>query len=454
MGPGRLVGRGILLGLFVTASGCDGCGTGTSDDAPPTSPGTLVLLVVGAERIDLAWGNSVDEAGYIVERSPDGLVWTQIASLPIDATTYSALGLTPATTWWFRVQAWNGEGAAFTNAASAATPARAWDGAWPAAADARAEHSAIYDPNPAGPVPRLVVFGGLDPMFNFRNDTVALSLDDAPGSALWSTLASGSMQTPSPRHNHSAVYDPNPAGNRRMIVFGGEDGGGLLDEVWVLDLVTEEWSQPAVLGTPGARSGHVAVLDPVGNRMIVFGGNDGVTTLGDAWELSLTAFQWSALAPGGGAVPDLEFAAAVYDANPAGTPRMVVFAGNSLGIYTNAVWALSLGPAPAWAELLPSGALPVERGGTSWIVDEANGRWMAFGGEGLDPMLNPIAFDDAPAAVGGPGVTWSFPALGGGPPTGRTRHSGIYDARRARMILFGGFDSTLSLLDDVWSLQL
>jgi hypothetical protein len=79
---------------------------------------------------------------------------------------------------------------------------------------------------------------------------------------------------------------------------------------------------------------------------------------------------------------------------------------------------------------------------------------MAFGGEGLDAMFNPITFDDAPAAAPGAGVTWSFPTLSAGPPPGRSRHSAIYDARRARMILFGGLDVGSSLLDDVWSLQL
>src|SRR6266571_743916 len=41
-----------------------------------------------------------------------------------------------------------------------------------------------------------------------------------------------------------------------------------------------------------------------------------------------------------------------------------------------------------------------------------------------------------------------------GGPTGRYFHTSIYDPVRGRMIVYGGRDSTYSVLNDVWSLSL
>ncbi len=63
-----------------------------------------------------------------------------------------------------------------------------------------------------------------------------------------------------------------------------------------------DWSQATPSGsTPGARTGHTAVYDPLKNRMIVFGGTDAHgNRYNDTWTLSLEGIPaWSQLAPAG-----------------------------------------------------------------------------------------------------------------------------------------------------------
>ena len=50
---------------------------------------------------------------------------------------------------------------------------------------------------------------------------------------------------------------------------------------------------------PSARDGHTAIYDPVRDRMVVFGGDDGALR-NDVWALTLSGSPaWSALAPVG-----------------------------------------------------------------------------------------------------------------------------------------------------------
>ena len=84
-------------------------------------PTNLSATVVSKNRIDLSWqDNATNETGFIVERKTgaDG-VYSKIANLRANATTYSNLNLLPAT-YYYRVQAYGAAGvSAYSNAASA-----------------------------------------------------------------------------------------------------------------------------------------------------------------------------------------------------------------------------------------------------------------------------------------------------------------------------------------------
>ncbi|HEU4365591.1 MAG TPA: kelch repeat-containing protein [Candidatus Krumholzibacteria bacterium] len=137
---------------------------------------------------------------------------------------------------------------------------------------------------------KLIVFGGVYEETEVSN-TFATS-DGVSWTALGEVPTGGSHDFT--RLFHSAVYDEE---GERMVVLGGYTGNGktgIVSAATALDLPSAldgEWSllEPCGAG-PGAIAEHAAVYDPVGDRMIVFGG---VTTSealrnNDTWVLDFT----------------------------------------------------------------------------------------------------------------------------------------------------------------------
>ena len=89
----------------------------------PVAPSGLVGNVVSSSQINLNWAdNSDNEDGFKIERSLDGNSFTQIASVGANVNNYSDIGLASATTYYYRVLAFNSVGnSAYSNTASATT---------------------------------------------------------------------------------------------------------------------------------------------------------------------------------------------------------------------------------------------------------------------------------------------------------------------------------------------
>jgi hypothetical protein len=102
---------------------------GTAAPAPttaPIAPASLTATTHSSSRIVLAWADqSSDEDGFKVERSDDGgNVWKEIAIRAANVKTFVVDGLTAATSYLFRVRAFNAAGdSAYSNVASATTQA-------------------------------------------------------------------------------------------------------------------------------------------------------------------------------------------------------------------------------------------------------------------------------------------------------------------------------------------
>lgn len=89
----------------------------------PNAPTNLTATTVSRTQINLNWAdNSVNEGGFAVEQSTDGLIWGQIATTAANATTFASTGLVRNKLYYFRVRAFNASGnSAFSNTASAKT---------------------------------------------------------------------------------------------------------------------------------------------------------------------------------------------------------------------------------------------------------------------------------------------------------------------------------------------
>ncbi|RPH94341.1 MAG: hypothetical protein EHM72_15690, partial [Calditrichaeota bacterium] len=97
---------------------------GGGSPVPPTAPTNLTATAVVSTQINLAWNdNSSNEHGFKIERSTNGVDFALIATTAVGVTGYPNVGLTPNTTYYYRVYAFNGAGnSAYSNVASAATP--------------------------------------------------------------------------------------------------------------------------------------------------------------------------------------------------------------------------------------------------------------------------------------------------------------------------------------------
>lgn len=91
--------------------------------APPVAPSNLTAVPVGAFQINLSWqDNATNENAYLIERSLDHVSFSQIAVTAANETTYVDNGLTPDTTYYYRVRGTNLAGAsAYSTTAQATT---------------------------------------------------------------------------------------------------------------------------------------------------------------------------------------------------------------------------------------------------------------------------------------------------------------------------------------------
>ena len=89
----------------------------------PKAPSALTATAISATQINLAWtDNALDETGFELERSVDGLRFVKIADLPLNTKVFANTGLPASTKFWYRVLARNAAGkSAYSNIANATT---------------------------------------------------------------------------------------------------------------------------------------------------------------------------------------------------------------------------------------------------------------------------------------------------------------------------------------------
>jgi hypothetical protein len=316
-------------------------------------------------------------------------------------------------------------------------------------------HSAIFDPVRHW----MIVFGGTDSadgaLVNPVNDVWRLDLSVEPPA--WAPLAPTGTP-PAPRHGHCAVWD-----GTRMIVFGGRrplgnGGQTLYNDAWALDLsvTPPEWDPLSPAGTPpDERFGHAGHLDVPNQRLIVFGGANGLGSpvFNDVWTLSLSGGPptWTPLTPSGGPPSNRYLAATAFDG---AAQSLQVFGGFTSSGLSNDAWTLSLSPVPAWSPTALTGLPPTSRYGAYAAVDAATGRLLLFGGATAPggPTVNELWTLHAASTPG-----WAQPSVGGTAPGPRYVGSTVFDEAGRRMILYGGttapFNAAASL-GEVWELGL
>jgi len=283
---------------------------------------------------------------------------------------------------------------------------------------------------------RWIVIGGraTDEVTHYR-DAWALELPRDRQSR-WRLLAGADAQgAPPPLRSCSAVYDPV---GRRVLVFGGWDGVRQYGEVWALSLGdTPEWSTVCAAdgcgGGPGPRRAAQAVLDGTRERLVLFGGTDG-TYRDDLWELSLRGEPaWRRVSVG--ATPP---ARAGHAMTVAGSATAWLFGGSAKGAERNDLWSLDLATL-TWTEVMPDGCgppCPAPRGGATLVADPRNDRLVLFGGHEAASATYPEGVDLLSGLSAAP--RWAPARLDSAELQPRAFHAAAYDPRGERMLVFGG----------------
>ncbi|MCA8970583.1 MAG: hypothetical protein KDC95_12390 [Planctomycetes bacterium] len=127
---------------------------------------------------------------------------------------------------------------------------------------------------------RTVLFGG------------RLGIGSLPMADTWERIGGTNWIQRSPTTSptavtdHGMIYDSN---RNRTVLFGGYTSMGSLyfpatpsNETWEYD--GTNWAQITTPSKPPARADFGMALDPVRNRVVVFGGYDGRSHLADTWE--------------------------------------------------------------------------------------------------------------------------------------------------------------------------
>ncbi len=89
-----------------------------------------------------------------------------------------------------------------------------------------------------------------------------------------------------PSHSPAARYSPEmayDAARRQTVLFGGQSSSGTqyYDETWLWD--GTDWTKATPSRSPPGRHGGSMTYDPVGQRIVLVGGSDGLTLFNDTW---------------------------------------------------------------------------------------------------------------------------------------------------------------------------
>jgi titin len=90
----------------------------------PQAPSSLSASALSADSDRLTWSdNSSDEVGFTIERSGNGVDFAEIATLGAGTTSFVDTGLSARTTYWYRLNAFNGAGySGFSGTVTVTTP--------------------------------------------------------------------------------------------------------------------------------------------------------------------------------------------------------------------------------------------------------------------------------------------------------------------------------------------
>lgn len=296
--------------------------------------------------------------------------------------------------------------------------------AWNARATAGPSGRYAFAMSYEGSAGRAVLFGG--------TDDAQLNLGDTWGwdGAAWSLL---STSGPEPRKTPAMVYDESRA---RLVLFGGSIFSGgqnrYFPETWEWN--GTQWEIRAASG-PSGRCCSAMAYDSARHRVVLFGGDVNGAAQGDTWEWDGAA--WTRMTVAGPQPAARHSHAMVYD-HVRG--RVVLFGGMTGAGFDAETWEWD---GALWSRRNVAG--PSARVRAGFVGDPVSGAPFLAGGEGASGYADT--------------TVWRLDSAGwrAVEDAGFSRRSGLgltYDARRDRLVAFGGSTSGANAVDTWERVQL
>ncbi len=225
----------------------------------------------------------------------------------------------------------------------------------------------------------------------------------------WIQLADASFGG---RNYHAMSYD---IGRGRLVVFGGDVpiGAGTIVTAEVWERIGSSWTKRTA-GTPPPRRNAALAYDSVRGRVVLAGGT-GLGVFNDVWEWD--GSRWLLGASGGG--PFVPTQAMAYDR----ARGVVVAVAEATWLWNGTKWAVA-------SNVTPRGSFGEAYDALAY--DSARGRVVHF-------AHDTIEWD---------GTSWTVVTTTG--PPARTQHALAFDAARGKTVVFGGVDTSSTVLGDLW----
>ncbi|MGE5183617.1 MAG: DUF4215 domain-containing protein [Acidobacteriota bacterium] len=222
---------------------------------------------------------------------------------------------------------------------------------------------------------------------------------------------------PTARDSEVLVYD---GGRQRIVMFGGRSGSSSLDDTWEWDGVS--WKVLIPTHTPSPRYDAGAAYDAIRHRVVVFGGTTTSGVVNDTWEWD--GVDWKPFSPA--TSPTARAGAAMsFDANRG---HVILFGGTDGTTANQETWEWT---GTTWNPLAPA-TKPGARYGARMAFDSAatHDYVVMVGGSSGD--THTWTFD---------GTNWTDKGSTSGPSTGADANAMAFDANLGALVLWGGVAS-------------
>ncbi|MBA3832490.1 MAG: hypothetical protein H0X34_11485 [Chthoniobacterales bacterium] len=220
--------------------------------------------------------------------------------------------------------------------------------------------------------------------------------------------------TPAARSYLAMTYDQ---ASKKVLLFGGFDGRGYLNDTWTFDGTT--WTHVAAPTAPSPRANVQMAFDLRTRKVVLFGGYDGRQDLGDTWIWDGLSSTWTQAAPAHS--PKAVTGSMLFsDLNG----RVDEFGGFDGSLYQSTMYQWS---GSDWQRLHPA-TVPYARSSAVVGVNHAANQIVMFGGLGDVNPFNTWTYN---------GTTWTMESLATQPPLVYAG-SAVFDRNLNAVLLFGG----------------